>query len=214
MDSESERNGLSKLKKSDKKILSIGISTEGHAEMEMVRAQKGRIVIATTIDRAGLEHTKRLVKENHMDGQIDARLEDIREKMPYPDREFDFIYARLVLHYLDKKELVSALDEMNRVLRPGGHIYIVVRSTKSSGFSEGILDINTGMTTYSLKGGKIFKRYFHSEKTIRQHLETAGFTIIEINEHIERLCKGYFRDVLSDETDYVIEVFAEKKHKA
>lgn len=51
----SEKHGISLIKKKDKNILSIGISTAGSAEIEMARKNPNSNIIATTIDAKGLE---------------------------------------------------------------------------------------------------------------------------------------------------------------
>ena len=40
--------------------------------------------------------------------------------MPYPDHSFDFIYMRSVFTHLTKKSQLAWLDEIRRVLQPGG----------------------------------------------------------------------------------------------
>lgn len=51
-----------------------------------------------------------------------------REGLLYSSGEFDFVYARLVLHYLTQQQLSKSLMDLQWVLRKGGRIFVVVRS--------------------------------------------------------------------------------------
>jgi len=46
--------------------------------------------------------------------------------LPYPDRSFDFIYARSVFTHLSERGQAEWLEEINRVLKPGGMIYLTM----------------------------------------------------------------------------------------
>ncbi|RLG13862.1 MAG: hypothetical protein DRN66_03400 [Candidatus Nanohalarchaeota archaeon] len=60
--SPSEKKGINLIKKSDKNILGIGISTGGFAEVQMSLKNKNEKIIATTIDKKGLTDTKKYLK--------------------------------------------------------------------------------------------------------------------------------------------------------
>ena len=124
LESISERNGIDLLIPIDKKIYSVGISTGGLAEIRMAQSDRKRHIIATTVDFTGAER----IEESGLSNQIEVKIEDVGQPLPYPDSHFNYIYARLVLHYLAKDVLTSALAELYRILRTEGKIFIVVRS--------------------------------------------------------------------------------------
>ena len=126
--SPSEDHGINLLTPEDKTILSIGISTGGIAEIRMTQADADRHIIATTIDAKGLPFAEEYIAKQGLSSQIETKLEDVSEPLPYPEDHFDFIYARLVLHYLSEAKLRSTLKELRRVLKDGSKLYIVVRS--------------------------------------------------------------------------------------
>lgn len=63
--SQTEEYGLSLLTAAHKRVLSIGISTAGFAELRMLLAEPERTVVATTLDPNGLEFTRQLLEKKH-----------------------------------------------------------------------------------------------------------------------------------------------------
>ncbi len=211
LESISETNGINFLSPTDKNIYSVGISTAGSAEIKMAQSDRKRHIIATTIDPKGAEYTMQQFKELGLLDQIEVNIEDVSKPLPYPTCHFDYIYARLVLHYLDKDALASALTELYRVLRKQGKIFIVVRSVDCVETSDKTarFDAATGLTTYSL-GGESYSRYFHSQESIKEALSLAGFSIVHMDIYKEQLCEDFYRTKLSSQKDELIEVLAIK----
>lgn len=207
----SEDRGLKNLKDTDKNIYSVGISTGGSAEIKMANKDSERKIIATTIDKKGASFGKNRFKKNGLSNQIEVRIEDISQPLPYENEFFDFIYARLVLHYLSKQDLEKALSELHRVLKPSGKIFVVVKAKNLSGKHDNIVNIDpiTGMTTKMLDG-KEYKRFLHTKDSIQEFLLLAGFKIEKISTYKEQLCKDFQRKILSEKKDFLIEVVAVK----
>lgn len=217
MPSLSEEHGLSLIRDKDKLIFSPGISTGGFAEIRMVKDHPERRVIATTIDTEGLAFAKDVIAQVGFESQIETRLEDLQKEWNYPANYFDFIYARLVLHYLPLQDLEVVLRNFAKSLKSGGRIFIVVRSEKNipQNDSHVSFDPTTRLTTYphyeadgTLKS--IQKRYFHTPQSIRKHLEDSGFTVESSKEYEEQLYRDFMRKDISPHKDHVIEVLATK----
>lgn len=196
-------------------ILSIGISTGGVAEIRMAEADPRRHIIATTIDEEGAAFARKYIAEKHLDNQIETKIEDVAEPLPYTDAYFDYVYARLVLHYLSKDKLVNALAELHRVLKPGGKLFVVVRSTKCPDATreEAQFDPETNLTTCTFtdeETGKTYSysRYFHTEESISKYVTEAGFNIAYTKSYDEHLYVDFMRTELSPKTDNVIELLA------
>jgi SAM-dependent methyltransferase len=213
----SEDHGIATLTDDDLEIYSVGISTGGVAEIHMAEASPRRHIIATTIDKKGVEFAQKYIAEKHLEGQIEEKIEDIAEPLPYPDGHFDYIYARLVLHYLPEDKLVAALAELYRVLRLGGKLFVVVRSTNcpDAKRKEAHFDPMTKLTTCTLtddKTGKTYSysRYFHTEQSIREYVARAGFNVSYAKAYDEHLYVDFMRTKLSPEIDNVIELLAFK----
>lgn len=207
----SENNGLAVITDRDHKIYSVGISTGGAAEIRMALDNPNRHIIATTLDSEGALFARKQVKEAGLSKQIEVKVEDVTKTLPYADACFDYIYARLVLHYLAKSDLHSALKELHRVLKKGGKIFTVVRSINcvEAKDNASILDIHTGLTTYC-SNGTFYSRHFHSEDSIQHYLKSSGFIIKHVNVYDEQLYSDFQRSKISSQIDTLIEVLSEK----
>lgn len=212
----SEEHGLSLINQDDLVVFSPGISTAGFAEIRMARANPLRKVVATTIDERGLKFAQEVIDEVGLQDQIETKLEDLREAGDYPSEYFDFIYARLVLHYLSAQDLDKVLANFHRTLKPDGKLFIVVRSAKNIPNNGDIaVDEKTKLTSIPHRNAQgqvtyLETRYFHTPDSIRQHLEQASFDIKHIEEYQEQLYKDFMRKELSPNFDHVIEVQAAK----
>ena len=204
----SEDNGIAALTDRDQCVYSVGISTGGVAEMRMAALSPTRHIIATTLDHEGAKYAQRQCSS----AQIEIKVEDVAAPLPYPNEYFDFVYARLVLHYLPRNSLVRALAELYRVLKTSGKLFVVVRSADclEAKDKSSIFDPHTGMTTY-ISNGNSYSRYFHTEESIQSFLISSGFRIERINTYEEQLCVDFHRTQLSPQTDVLIEVLASKK---
>jgi cyclopropane fatty-acyl-phospholipid synthase-like methyltransferase len=213
--SESEENGLALIRPTDLIVFSPGISTGGIAEIRMALGNRDRKVIATTIDDKGLEYAAKNISELGLGQQIDARLEDLRKDFPYPESSFDFIYARLVLHYLSFQDLDKVLKRFRESLKPSGELFVVVRSVKNLTRSgkNAKYDPATHLTevVYRDDDGKVVgrsSRYFHTPESITSHLKGAGFEIKNVKEYQEQLYKDFMRTKVAPNKDHLIEVLA------
>ncbi len=207
----SELDGLNLINKDMKNILSVGISTNGNAEVEMLNRFEG-IVTATTIDEKGLDCTRKIIEDKNLASRINLKLEDVRENNIYSDNYFDYIYARLVLHYLTDLELLEVLKEFKRILKENGLLYIVVRSDKCDEYHDGFIsyDDSTGMTEHKTFTGRIDKRRFHSIDSISKVIDESGFKIKSIKDYDEKLYADYERTVEVTVRNNLIEIICVK----
>ena len=86
-------------------------------------------------------------------------------RLPFPAGQFDLVTSFDVLYAFDDEMERDALNEMYRVLRPGGQIVINVAALK----------VLTG--NHSVLGGEV-RRYHRRE--LRDHLARTGFTVLRI----------------------------------
>lgn len=216
--SKSEKRGLKQLKSTMKNILSIGISTGGSAEINMAKTCPEAKIVATTIDKNGLKFSIEKMSNYKEFAQIEAKIEDASKPMIYADNTFDYVYARLVLHYLNKQQLNDALNEIYRVLKPNGILFIVARNNKEWELTkpEFIIsyDKETNITTYYGQWKKeiVRKRQFLSEEQLKEVLTAHNFKIKSVKSYRERLYTDYerTRKNRSKKPNYLTEVVAVK----
>ncbi len=214
----SEEHGISLIKEKDINILSIGISTAGSAEIEMARKNSNSHIIATTVDTKGLEYTKNIIIKEGLEDRIELRIEDVSEKLPYDDNYFDFIYARLVLHYLNDMQLEKALSEVYRVMKEDGKFFIAVRSLEEweAKLEGSTFDEKTGFTKYpdiktiGTDNVRYIYRRLHSKDSIGQFLLKAGFKIEYTEEYEEYLYRDFERINKNPKPNKIIEVCVSK----
>lgn len=179
--STSEEHGINLLSDQDLMVFSPGISTAGFAEIRMVRGNPRRRVIATIIDKKGLEFARKVISEVGLSNRIEARYEDLKDPMQYGEATFDFIYARLVLHYLSLDDLEKVLSAFHYILRKGGRLFVVVRSVKNiperTDITYDPVTHFTSIPHYNPKGEVTYieTRYFHTSQSITNHIKKAGF---------------------------------------
>lgn len=199
--SESEKHGIDLIREKDINILSVGISTAGSAEIEMTKKNPSSHIVATTIDEEGLEFTRNMIEQYGLENRIELKIEDVSTKLPYNDEHFDFIYARLVLHYLDNQRLKQTLKEIRRILKKDGLFYIVVRSRNEwEAKLEGTTyDETTGITRYpdyktlGTNNVKYISRRLHTIGSLQSFLEAEQFKVKYIKEYEEQLYHDYKR---------------------
>ncbi len=207
----SEINGIAILTENDKKIYSVGISTAGCAEIRMALDHPQRHIITTTIDPIGAEYVSLQVTAKGLSKQIEVKIENVIDPLPYPNGSFDYVYARLVLHYLSKQDLQIALGQLYRILRAQGKLFVVVRSVESQEAKSTHSTFNpiTHLTTCCWNGSS-YSRYFHSEESIKSAITSYAFSINHIRAYQEQLFTDFQRSTLSNQIDSVIEVLATK----
>lgn len=63
--------------------------------------------------------------------------QDIGEPFAFGDGEFDFVYARLSLHYFPDAQTKKVFGEIARVLRPGGAVAFICKSVMDPLYGKG-----------------------------------------------------------------------------
>ncbi len=94
-----------------KKILDLGC---GAGETSVYFALNGAVVDALDISPKMVAVARRLAEKHGVLLNLHA---GVAEKLPFADCSFDLVFANGVLHHVD---LIPALKEIRRVLKPGG----------------------------------------------------------------------------------------------
>ena len=105
-------------------------------------------------------------------------------KLPFKGEEFDEIYSRFFLEHLTRKEAEKALAEMNRVMKHGGKIEIIVPNLayfcKLFAGEKGQKKEWALNKIYGFEKYKEDHHYFgYDKETLAKSLTEAGFVEIE-----------------------------------
>jgi SAM-dependent methyltransferase len=113
------------------------------------------------------------------------------ESLPFADASFDFVLCRVALPYMD---VARAVAEMARVLRPGGHLWLVLHPVRFAlselaghlrrGQPKGALfqlyvlanglALHAGRPQFRFPGGARAFESVQTERGVRRALERAG----------------------------------------
>jgi len=96
-------------------------------------AKQGFNVTAFDLSEDGIEHTKNWAKDENL--EVKATTMDM-VKLEYDDNSFDCLFAYHVISHTTSKGIVMIIDEIKRVLRLGGEIYLSLCSKDTWAFKE------------------------------------------------------------------------------
>ncbi len=116
---------------------------------------------------------------------VQANMSDL----PYPNGFFDGVIAIAAVYHLKLAELKQTIDEIHRILKPGGLLLIEFKSKQSHSYGFGV-EIEKD-TFVQVEGVETGIPHHYSD---RPEIETlmSKFNIFEIN-HLERISEGIYR---------------------
>jgi SAM-dependent methyltransferase len=104
-------------------VLEVGVGLG----VDFVRfARAGALAVGVDLTEAAVESTRHLLELEGLPGEVmvaDA------EQLPFPDDRFDVVYSWGVLHHTPDTQ--RAVDEVRRVLKPGGEARIMLYALES-----------------------------------------------------------------------------------
>jgi len=124
-----------------------------------------------------LDYSEEAIAQVRSRFEVEARVADIREPLPYADGSFDFVVSDLSLHYFSEADTFRALDELRRVLKPSGALFARLNSLKDKlhGAQQG-----TEIESCYYEHNQVRKRFF-TEESIRRFFE-PGFELLVLEE--------------------------------
>jgi len=119
--------GVAKLLKKSKakKILDLGCGSGRHTAF---LAKSGFDVYATDVAKTGLKLTQQCLKKEGLKATV--RQESCYSQFSFPDNFFDAVISTQVIHHNFHDKIKFCISEIERVLKPGGIVYITVTATK------------------------------------------------------------------------------------
>lgn len=104
----------------EQRVLDLGCGT-ATLTLLIKKAQPTADVYGLDVD-AGVLH---IARRKARDAGTDISLHwGTATQLPYGDENFDHVFASLMLHHLDREDKQRALNEIFRVLKPGGQFHV------------------------------------------------------------------------------------------
>ncbi|MCX6723403.1 MAG: class I SAM-dependent methyltransferase [Candidatus Staskawiczbacteria bacterium] len=108
-----------------KKILDLGCGTGRHS---VYLAKKGFEVYGIDIAEEGIRQAKQWLKSEKLKANL--KIGSIYERLPYENDFFDAIISTYTIHHQRIEKIRKAIQEIERILKPGGFIFINARKRK------------------------------------------------------------------------------------
>ena len=107
---------------------------------------------------------------------VNLSLADVT-RLPYQEETFDRVISVATYHHLKSEQQPVALNELKRVLKPGGEAFITVWNHWQPRFWFRGREVNVPWRT----GDKILQRYYYlfSYPELKKMVKKSGFTVIK-----------------------------------
>ncbi|NOS99604.1 MAG: class I SAM-dependent methyltransferase [Phycisphaerales bacterium] len=103
---------------------------------------------------------------------------DLAPPLSYDDRTFDFVYALSVFTHLDRDLQIAWIDELRRVVKPGGHLLLTMHGESYlpglSDAERAVFHANQLVIRRAHLEGKNICTSFCTEKYVRDNLSRGG----------------------------------------
>ena len=163
-------------KPSDKRIYDLGFGAGRHI---LFFAELGYQVYGDDISRSGLDITTRNLKEKGLFAKLG--ISDMTS-IPYENNFFDAIINRGVITHNIVENIEKCIDEMYRVLKPGGIVMTTFISTQSSEFGKVTqIELNTYIADSGPEEG--VPHHFMDEKETRKLMSKFRTIKVEHCKH-------------------------------
>ena len=166
-------------------ILDLGCGRGRHA---LYFTQKGFKVTAVDLSAEAIEYNKKLQKEQGVD-YLCKRADMM--KLPFADDAFDRVFSYHVISHQDTAGVQQVLQEIARVLKPDGKVFLTLCAKEHYAFHEENfprLDENTVLKT---EGAEVDVPHFFADKEILKKL-FAGYAFESVR---------HIRECLMEEDD-------------
>lgn len=114
------------------KVLELGC---GQAQDGRFFSERGYDVVSTDVEESALKLAQEKTSAKNV--HISFQNVDLREELPFENDAFDVVYAHLSIHYFDSETTTRLINEIERVLKPGGIFAFLVNSVNDPEYKEG-----------------------------------------------------------------------------
>lgn len=154
-----------------------------------------QLVIEKKIDivayEPNLKPCKKIVgRKKYHKGKI-FYIKGFGENLPFKNQKFEGVMLFFVLHHVSNSKELKIFDEVQRVIKPGGYIFIVEDTPEN----EKERMINEEWDRKINLESKDEKHYYKNNNEWLNFFKKKGFQVID---------KSYFEDIISKKSDSVI----------
>jgi len=109
-------------------VLDLGCGTGRHV---VHLARNGFLVFGLDSSPEGIKVARQWLAAEGLGA--DLRLQSMTERFPYEDDVFDAVVSVQVIHHADMAAITGIVDEISRVLRKGGLLFVTVPKLRNQG---------------------------------------------------------------------------------
>lgn len=161
-----------------KRVADLG---SGNGRNLIYLSEQGFYPVGVELNPAGVMATKKHLQALGLQGE--AVVGDINQ-LPLANQSYDSALSRRVFDYSDDVEALAKFKEASRILKPGGLMFLSVRSFEQASKENEVLESENqfGGKTYSVTSGSEqgVKQHYFSERELRDLAEKAGFEVVEL----------------------------------
>ena len=158
-----------------KKILDLGCGSGRHI---VALSKKGFDIHGMDYSKTGLKETREWLKREGLKAKLKEA--DCYKKFPYKDDFFDAVISTQVIHHGLIGDIQLCISEIERVLKPGGYIFITVPKTKKNKYRSKVKMI-APRTFVALNGHEKegAPHYLFNKELLRKYF--SNFEILELS---------------------------------
>lgn len=145
-------------------ILDLGCGLGRHS---VFFARNGFQVTAVDLSEEAVSYTEKQSMEKHL--AVSCRVADMMH-LPFPDDTFDRVFSYHVISHQDTAGVQAVIDEITRVLKPGGKVFLTLCSKAHYAYAAGLfphIDENTVLKT---EGAETDVPHFFADKKLIRSL--------------------------------------------
>ncbi len=168
---------LYEIKKDAKKVLDVGCGNGRHV---VFFAEQAFNVSGIDISKEAIDVANAWLNKKGLTADLRA---GVAENLPFKNEEFDVVISDGVLDHIPMKNAKEAVNEMKRVLKQEGYLFLKLRATTDSECGRGV---KCEKNTYILQEGyeKGIIQHFFDKEEISELLTDFKIFDIVLNEEL------------------------------
>ena len=186
-------------KQNAQKVLDLGCGSGRHL---VYLAKNGFKIYGFDIAETGIEIAERWLKENNL--SADFKSGSIYKNLPYPNNFFDAVISTQTINHGMIDDIRRGIREIERILKPGGMIFITVRKRNTRNWNSGKIIEKYGKQSVNYKviaprtyvptegGEKYLPHFLFNKKIIKKEFNHFNISDIWTDSSKQHYCfMGY-----------------------